>query len=107
MNKNTRRWFTVKQHQGWSNSKQENETRPGTERKVRDFLCDYLNITNIVIERAHRVSRKAGSETSNNKRKTVITKLLCYNDKDEILRTASNLKYKTYSVYEDFSCETQ
>ena len=37
---------------------EENETWQDTERKLRDFLHYYLNITNIHIERAHLVSRK-------------------------------------------------
>ena len=73
---------------------EESETWQDTERKLRDFLHYYLNITNIHIERAHLVSRKekAGSETSNNKPRTEIPKLLCYKDKEGILRRAATLK---------------
>lgn len=72
--------------------------------KRSDFLCDYLNITNTHIRRAKRVWSKeiADTETFSNKPKTVIAKLLRYNDKEEILRR----KDTNCNVYEDFLHET-
>ena len=86
-----------------------NEIWQGTDRNLRQVLQNNLNITNIHIERTHRVSRKekVGSETFNSKRRTILAKLLCYQNKEEIMRGASNLKETNFYVYEDFLRETQ
>ena len=88
---------------------QVNEIWQGTDRNLRQVLQNNLNITNIHIERTHRVSRKekVGSETFNSKRRTILAKLLCYQNKEEIMRGASNLKETNFYVYEDFLRETQ
>ncbi|XP_065643877.1 uncharacterized protein LOC136075253 [Hydra vulgaris] len=77
------------------------ETWNETEEKVKLFLVNKLGLNEIEIERAHRNGvRKEGSS------RTVIMKLLRYNDKTKILKESYRLKgTKTY-INEDFSHET-
>ena len=59
------------------------------------------------MERAHRVRRKEGVKfNSNNTPRTIVAKLLDYEEKEEVMRRRYKLKDTTYSVREDFSKET-
>ena len=77
------------------------ETWEDTERKVLSILTNNLNLQNIRIERAHRMGPH-----NNDKKRTVIIKLLDYKDKVGILKNAKNLKNTGLYINEDFSNET-
>ncbi|XP_065679252.1 uncharacterized protein LOC136093927 [Hydra vulgaris] len=72
-----------------------------TEDKVKLFLVNKLGLNGIEVERAHRTgARKEGSS------RTVIMKLLRYNDKTKILKESYRLKGTNIYLNEDFSHET-
>lgn len=80
------------------------ETWEKTEALVQDFLKTKLevnNVENIVIERAHRVSKKVQG-----KPRTIVVKFFNFKDKSNILSKCKKLKDLPFSVYEDFSRET-
>ena len=77
------------------------ETWEATERKVLSILTNNLNLQDIRIERAHRMVPH-----NNDKKRTVIIKLLDYKDKVEILKNAKSLKNTGLYINEDFSSET-
>nr|XP_047146326.1 uncharacterized protein LOC124819147 [Hydra vulgaris] len=77
------------------------ETWNETEDKVKLFLVNKLGLNGIEVERAHRTgARKEGSS------RTVIMKLLRYNDKTKILKESYRLKGTNIYLNEGFSHET-
>ncbi|XP_065678253.1 repetitive organellar protein-like [Hydra vulgaris] len=84
----------------------EKETWDQTEKKVQQIFNDQLKISNIIIERAHRIERRFNAEKIKNKPRTIILKLLNYKDKEKILENAKMLKGTGIFINEDFSFET-
>ena len=73
-----------------------------TAEKVKSLIKHKIKINdNIEIERAHRVGRR-----DNNKPRTIVCKLLRFNDKTKIQRNLKNLKDSGVYVNDDFSEET-
>ena len=60
-----------------------------------------MNVKDVKIERAHRVGRKRSD-----KPRTIVCKLLHYNDKEKILENLGKLKGSNIYINEDFSEET-
>jgi len=79
------------------------ETWQDTEKKVLNILEKKLNVTNVAIERAHRMG-KLNSE--DDRPRTIIFKLLNYKDKQLILGNAKQLSKTGMYINEDFSDET-
>lgn len=80
------------------------ESRPDSEKKVREFFNDKLKIDpkSIEIERAHRIGNMKQQITT--KPRPIVVKFLCYKDKDLILTKAkAHLKNTGVYVNEDFS----
>ncbi|XP_065664074.1 uncharacterized protein LOC136085955 [Hydra vulgaris] len=77
-----------------------------TEKKVQQIFNDQLKISNIIIERTHRIERRFNAEKIKNKPRTIILKLLNYKDKEKILENAKMLKGTGIFINEDFSFET-
>ena len=71
--------------------------------KSLGIFCEiaYLSQTNTQKDRGNRILRKenGGLEIFNNKPKTIIAKLVCYKDKEEILKITSILKDTNCYVY--------
>ena len=65
------------------------------------MLKERLDIENVEIERAHRAGRK-----SRNKPRTIVCKLLRFNDKQNILRKAKLLKGTKIFINEDYCLDT-
>ncbi|XP_065678180.1 uncharacterized protein LOC136093163 [Hydra vulgaris] len=84
----------------------EKETWGQTEKKVQQIFNDQLKISNIIIERAHRIERRCNAEKIKNKPRTIILKLLNYKDKEKILENAKMLKGTGIFINIDFSFET-
>ena len=59
------------------------------------------NISNITIERTHRVGEK-----SNDKERAIVVQFSFYKDKINILRNCKKLKGTKISIFEDFSQDT-
>ena len=68
----------------------ENETWEETEKKLREFLYDELDITEeLYIEQAHHIARNRSSKEAANdlaKPRTIIANLLDYKEKEEIMK---------------------
>ena len=80
----------------------ENETWQECKMKVGKFLETNFNLKDIRIERAHRIkssSAKAGP-------KTIVAKILDWDDKQTIINRSSELKNTGFFINEDFSAET-
>ncbi|XP_065674047.1 uncharacterized protein LOC136090992 [Hydra vulgaris] len=84
----------------------EKETWDQIEKKVQQIFNDQLKISNIIIERAHRIERRFNVEKIKNKPRTIILKLLNYKDKENILENAKMLKDTGNFINEDFSFKT-
>ena len=81
----------------------EGETWNDSEEKVKKLLKAVLKIDrNIDIERAHRTGSKR-----NDRRRTIVLKLLNFKDKEDILSKARLLKGTGIFVNEDFAKETR
>ena len=79
----------------------ENEDWSTTKEKIRDIFQKNLGIKQqITIERAHRGKRQG------NKPRTIIAKILNYEEKELILANARKLKGSGIFIHEDFSRET-
>ena len=84
------------------------ETWEKCERKVQRLLSEKLDISDVVIERAHKV-KAYSHETKNSKKlrsRTINCKLLSFVGKARILKNSHRLKGTRYSVNEDFSKKT-
>ncbi|XP_065678168.1 uncharacterized protein LOC136093155 [Hydra vulgaris] len=79
----------------------DNESWLESETKVKKIFDEYLGIKDVKIERAHR----AGKEDIK-KHRTIVVKLLDFNDKEAILKNSSKLKGKNIFINEDFCAET-
>ncbi|XP_065658703.1 uncharacterized protein LOC136083228 [Hydra vulgaris] len=79
----------------------ENENWDDTEKKVISLFENNLSLSNINIERAHRIGKKDG-----NKSRIIVVKLLHYKDKVKALHAANKLKGSGTYINEDFSFET-
>lgn len=79
----------------------ENESWEDTGKKVEDVIRNKLKIKDpIEIERAHRVGGKRGRP------RTILCKLLRYNDKEKIKANVKHLTGSNIYVNDDFSYET-
>ena len=83
----------------------EKESWQDCENKILDIFEHNLSLTNIQIERAHRVKRKDTNENGNRPR-TIVAKLLDFRDKERIIKSAKNLKGTGIYVNEDYCSET-
>ena len=84
------------------------ETDEKCERKVHRLLSEELDLTDVVIERAHRVKAYI-HEKKNSKKfrsRAIVRKLLSLVDKARILKNSHRLKGTTYYLNEDVSKET-
>ena len=78
-----------------------NETNEDVVNKLKTLIKVDLQINEpIIIERAHRVGK------FENKPRTIVCKLLNWQEKENILAKAKNLKGKNVYINEDFSEET-
>ena len=78
-----------------------NETNEDVVNKLKTLIKVDLQINEpIIIERAHRVGK------FENKPRTIVCKLLNWQEKESILAKAKNLKGKNVYINEDFSEET-
>jgi hypothetical protein len=84
----------------------EKETWEQTEKKIQLILNEQLKISNIIIERAHRIERRIITDKVMSKPRTIIIKLLNYKDKENILKHSKMLKGTGIFINEDFSYET-
>ena len=66
----------------------------------KQIFEERLEVSTVKIERAHRVGRKS------EKSRTIVLKLLDYNDKERILRKTKLLKNTGVYINEDFCNET-
>lgn len=80
----------------------ENETSKDCEQIVSKLFTEKLGVPGVVVERAHRT----GSTNSTTKPRTIILKLLNYQDKMKILYNCKKLKNTGVYVNEDFARET-
>ncbi|XP_057304910.1 uncharacterized protein LOC130641911 [Hydractinia symbiolongicarpus] len=71
--------------------------------KVKNLLKQKLNLENIIIERIHRVRPMTEKEGP----RTIVAKLLNWEDKEAILMNAKKLKNTCIYIYEDFSAATR
>ena len=83
----------------------ENESWKDTEQKTLEIFENRLGLKNIVIERAHR-GRKSPYQKNTERPRTIILKLLNYQDKERIMENAKKLKNTGIFINEDFSKET-
>lgn len=69
--------------------------------KAKKLFADHLKMDPKLVEteQAHRT----GKYTANGRPRPVIVKLLCYKDKEEILKQAKKLKGTNFFINEDFS----
>ena len=81
------------------------ETPEECELKALELFASKLNVNNVTIERAHRTGN-INNERRKNKSRTIILKLLNYQDKIKILRNANKLKDTGIFINEDFAKET-
>ena len=79
------------------------ESWDDTEELVKSMLKTNLNIENVTIGRAHRMTTR---RERRGKPRTVIIKVLDFKDKTRILRNCKKLKGTNIFIYEDFSAET-
>ena len=80
----------------------EKEEWKETKSKAANLFKNTLGINdNVIIERAHRVGGY-----SQNRPRTIVLKLLNYEDKEKILSKASSLKNTNIYINEDYSVET-
>ena len=91
-------------------NRKQQKTWEETEKKLRKFFYDELDITEkLYIERAHRTAWNQSSKEASNdlaKPRTIIAKLLNYKEKDEIMMRAFKLKNTGFYIREDYSKET-
>ena len=78
-----------------------NETWEDTTEKVQKIFKNKLGVENVEIERAHRTGERKGE-----KPRSIVLKLLRYQDKEKILKERKKLKGSDIYVNEDFSRET-
>ncbi|XP_065680611.1 uncharacterized protein LOC136094545 [Hydra vulgaris] len=81
--------------------KNDQETWDETEKKLLILFKNKLNISNVDIERAHRVGNK-----EENKTRTIVVKIQHYKDKIKVLNSSHRLKGTGIYINEDFSFET-
>ena len=81
-------------HESWDECKE----------KVQSVLTNKLGLKDVVIERAHRVA--AGRKARGDVPRTVVFKLLNFQDKVEIMKNCKNLKNTGIYINEDFCKET-
>lgn len=72
-----------------------------SQHKAKELLADHLKMDPklVEIERAHQM----GKYTVNGQPRPVIVKLMCYKDKEEILKQAKKLKGTNFFINEEFS----
>ena len=73
------------------------------ERKVKDVLHSRLGLSNIDIERAHRMGKK---KSGYKQPRTIIFKLKDWKQKEEILKNSKHFKGTGIYINEDFSDAT-
>jgi DNA-directed RNA polymerase beta subunit len=79
------------------------ETWNECENTVKDIFKNQLKINSeVVVERAHRVGKTKDSKIP----RTIVLKLLNYQDKNKILNAVKNLKGTGVFINEDFAKET-
>ena len=86
--------ITESNHESWDECKD----------KVQSVLTNKLGLKDVVIERAHRVA--AGRKAREDVPRTVVFKLLNFQDKVEIMKNCKNLKDTGIYINEDFCKET-
>ena len=84
----------------------ENESWDATKAKAKTLFREKLEIpTRIDIERAHRVKRR-NENGENRYPRTIVLKLLNFEDKETILKNSNKLKGMNIFINEDYSEET-
>ena len=87
--------------------KEDNESWPTTEAKVKEALHEKLNLSfEPVIERAHRVGvtpRSSSADGINRRPRTLVCRLRDWKQKDEILRAARRIKPSGIFVNEELA----
>lgn len=79
----------------------QNESWSSTKRKTANFFKDDLGLSDIVIERAHRVGKK-----ENGKKRTIVLKLLNWHDKIRIYKSFNEQRINGIYINDDYSKET-
>nr|XP_047135726.1 autophagy-related protein 11-like [Hydra vulgaris] len=79
----------------------ESESWNESEEKVLSIFENKLNVSDVVIERAHRTGK-----TGQSKPRSIVIKLLNYKDKVNILKNSKKLKGTGIFINEDYSLDT-
>ena len=82
-------------------SESRNETWQECAEEIQKVFNERLGVKNVQIERTHRSKRSKSNSNSENSR-TIVRKLLNYNQKEEILRNTKNLREVTFLSMRNF-----